>query len=471
MRHALLAFCLLCFGAAPSVHAQEKKPNLLFILTDDQRFDALGCAGHPIVKTPNLDRLAARGVRFRNSFVTTPICAASRASILTGLYERTHKFTFGTPPLAAAHCARSYPFLLRQAGYRTALIGKFGVAVQAGQAAKMFDLLVPIGYPYQRKQKSGETRHIDQIATDRAIAFLKTQPAQQPFCLSISFNSPHAEDGKLDNLYPWPKTVDGLYDNVRIPPPPLVAEKYFQAEPEFLRKSLNRIRWYWQFDTPEKYAKNVRAYYRMISGIDQEIGRLLAELERLGLAENTVIIFMSDNGYFLGERGFSGKWVHYEESLRVPLLIADPRLPAGRRGKTTDELSLNIDIAPTLLSFAGLEVPQEYQGRSLVPLLRGEQVKWRSDFFCEHLFVHADIPQWEGVRAERYVYARYFTQKPVYEFLHDLKADPQELKNLAREEGHAALLERMRRRTNELRDANGGPYSPERFPLQTKKKK
>jgi arylsulfatase A-like enzyme len=471
MRTVLGALCILFFWPDSSLHAQEKKPNILLILSDDQRFDALGCAGHPIVKTPNLDHLAARGVRFRNCFVTTPICAASRASILTGRYERTHKFTFGTAPLAAAFCATSYPVLLRQAGYRTALIGKFGIAVDAGQTEKMFDLFVPIGYPYQRKQLSGETRHIDQIATDRAIAFLKGQTPKQPFCLSISFNSPHAEDGQLDNLYPWPKTVDGLYDEIRIPPPPLVEAKYFQAEPEFLRKSLNRIRWHWQFDTPEKYAKNVRAYYRMISGIDHEIGRLLAELARRGLVENTVVLFMSDNGYFLGERGFSGKWVHYEQSLRVPLLIADPRLPAGRRGKTVDEMALNLDIAPTLLSLAGLEVPREYQGRSLVPLLRGDRTVWRTDFFCEHLFVHPDLPQWEGVRAERYVYARYFTQRPVYEFLHDLRVDPQELKNLAREVGHAALLERMRRRLESLRDANGGPYSSERFPILQKKKK
>jgi arylsulfatase A-like enzyme len=472
MRLALCAFCALLLGPDSLLPAQEeKKPNFLFILSDDQRFDALGSAGHPIVKTPNLDRLAAEGVRFRNSFVTTPICAASRASILTGQYERTHKFTFGTPPLAESFCANSYPFLLRQGGYRTALIGKFGVSVAAGQTAKMFDLFVPIGWPFQRKQKSGETRHIDQIAADRAIEFLKGQTAKQPFCLSISFNSPHAEDGKLDNLYPWPKTVDGLYEEVRIPPPPLVDEKYFQAEPEFLRKSLNRIRWYWQFDTPQKYAKNVRAYYRMISGIDHEIGRLLTELENLGLTRNTVVIFMSDNGYFLGERGLSGKWVHYEESLRVPLIVFDPRSPARRRGKIAEEMALNIDMAPTLLSLAGLEIPRQYQGRSLVPLLRGEKTAWRTDFFCEHLFVHPDIPQWEGVRGERYVYAAYFTQRPVHEFLHDLKEDPRELKNLAKVEGHADLLARMRSRLQELRDANGGPYSRERFPLLKKTKK
>ena len=408
LRGVLYSFFVLMFVGASTLHAQQKKPNILFILSDDQRFDALGCAGHPIVKTPNLDRLAARGIRFRNSFVTTPICAASRASILTGLYERKHKVTFGTAPLAASFCTRSYPFLLRKAGYHTALIGKFGVSGDAGLTAKMFDLFIPIGYPFQRMQESGENRHIDQIATDRAIEFLRAQTAKNPFCLSISFNGPHAEDGKLDNLYPWPKTVDGLYDDVRIPPPPLAHEKFFRAEPEFLRAALNRIRWYWQFDTAEKYTKNVRAYYRMISGIDFEIGRLIAALDRFGLAENTIIIFMSDNGYFLGERGFSGKWVHYEESLRVPMLMADPRLPTERRGNTADEMALNIDIAPTLLSFAGVDIPNEYQGHSLVPLVRGEKVTWQTDFFWEHLFAHPDIAQWEGVRDERYVVCAVF---------------------------------------------------------------
>ena len=317
--------------------------------------------------------------RFRNSFVTTPICAASRATILTGRYERTHKFTFDTPPLATAFCTSSYPYLLRQAGYRTALIGKFGVTVDAGQGAKMFDLLVPIGYPYQRKQKSGETRHIDQIATDRALEFLKGQTAKQPFCLSISFNSPHADDGKLDNLYPWPKTVDGLYNEVAIPPPPLGDEKYFQAEPPFLRKTLNRIRWYWQFDTAAKYAKNVRAYYRMISGIDHEIGRLLAELERLGLAENTVIIFMSDNGYFWENAAFpaNGSTTRSRYGFRCssPIRVCQP---SG--GKTVDQLG-SISTSADHCVVGRARVPEEYRGAQFRPLVRGDKVAWRTDFF------------------------------------------------------------------------------------------
>jgi arylsulfatase A-like enzyme len=467
--HASLLLVAICLAAPPD--AAEKRPNILFILTDDQRFDLLGCVGHPILKTPNVDRLAKEGVIFRNMFISSPICAASRATILTGLYERTHKFTFGTPPIAAPHCSISYPALLKQAGYRTGLIGKFGVTVTDGQKEAMFDVFEPIGWPFQRKDKSSASRHIDQIATDKAITFLQGQDKKQPFCLAVCFNSPHAEDGKLDNLYPWPKTVDGLYDDVAIPPPPNSDPKRFEEHPEFLRKSLNRVRWHWQFDTPEKYAKNVRGYFRMISGIDVEVGRLLAELERLGLADDTIVVFTSDNGYFLGERGFSGKWVHYEESLRVPLVVFDPRLPEAQRGRAVDAMIVNVDFAPTIVDWAKLPPEPKHQGRSFVPLIEGKSdAAWRTDFFGEHLFVHPEIPMWEGVREQRYVYARYFGQSPPYEFLHDLKTDPQELTNLAGQGDAREVLDRLRRRCDELRDAYGGPYSPERFPTLPKKK-
>ncbi len=462
------AAIITLFFATLQASAQEHRPNFLFILTDDQRFDAIGYAGHPILKTPNLDNLAAKGVRFPNSFVTTPICAASRASILSGTYERTHKYTFGTPPLSSPLCESSYPAMLRQAGYRTGLIGKVGVNFEKGQQTKMFDLLSSIGYPYLRKQPSGEVRHIDEIATDRAIEFINQQPAQRPFCLSVCFNSPHAEDGELENLYPWPKSVDGLYEDTPIPGPPLVEDRYFLEQPKFLQEAINRIRWKWQFDTPEKYQKNVRAYYRMISGIDHEIGRLTSELRLKGLEENTIIVFMSDNGYFLGERGLSGKWIHFEESLRIPLLVFDPRMPKKRQGTVANQMVLNIDIAPTLLDFAGIKIPKVYQGQSLAPLVRGEKPKWRHDFFCEHLLVDPTIPQWEGVRDERYVYARYFGQNPVYEYLHDLRKDPKEIHNFINYKDYSGILEKMRGRLKQLKDANGGEYSREKFPLQPK---
>lgn len=450
--------------AKPGAGASAR-PNFILFLTDDQRNDLMGVAGHPILQTPNIDRLAKRGVRFSHMFVTTPICAASRASILTGLHERTHKFTFQTPPISAAHCEISYPAQLRKAGYVTALYGKFGVQIPPAQRQAMFDELKPLSPPFNKKQPDGSIRHIDVMASDMAVDFLRRRADGKPFCLSISFNSPHAEDGSLDFLYPYAPGAASLYEKTEIPVPAAIEEERFAALPPFLRSALNRKRWYWQFDAPVKFQRNVRDYYRMISGIDQQIGRIVDELQKQGLDRDTVLIFTSDNGYFLGEMGLSGKWVHYDASLRVPLIIHDPRLPAVRAGKVEAAMALNIDLAPTILSMAGIAPPPAMQGRTLQPLLEGKTpADWRTDLFGEHLFDHPDIPKWEGVRGTRWVYARYFQQNPPYEFLHDLEADPEELKNLAHDPAMARTLESMRRRTLELRDPLGGEWTPEKFP-------
>ncbi len=432
----------------------EKRPNILFILVDDQRNDTLGCAGHPILKTPVIDSLAEKGVRFRNAFVTTSICAASRASLFTGLHERTHGFTFGTPPISAEHAGSSYPALLRQAGYRTGFIGKFGVSVAEGMKSEMFHFFKPLGRnPYFHKQKDGSLRHETELAGDHAIEFLQSNPDQQPFCLSVSFNAVHAEDSDKEDHYPWPKAVDGMYDDVDIPPPRLSDPDIFESQPEFLKESLNRQRYYWRWDTQEKYQKNMRAYFRMISGVDRVIGRIRAELKKQGLDEKTVIIYTGDNGYYMGDRGFAGKWSHYEQSLRVPLIIYDPRLPKERRGVVLDPMALNIDITSTMLDLAGVSIPSHYQGQSLVPLANGAPVlTWREDFFCEHLMDHKAIPKWEGIRERWYVYARYFEQEPAYEFLHDLKIDPDQRMNLAGDPAYASVLVSMRKRCDELKE-------------------
>ncbi len=439
-----------CFSCRPS----GRKPNILFLLVDDQRNDTLGCAGHPIIKTPVIDSLAAGGVRFSNAFVTTSICAASRASILTGLYERTHRYTFGTPPLSPAHMAESYPALLRVAGYRTGFIGKYGVKTEGEPETAMFDYFKPHGgNPYFKQQPDGSLRHETEVAGDRAIDFLEGNPEGRPFCLSISFNASHAADWDLENHFPWPKAVDGMYEDVEIPVPRLSDPAIFENHPEFLKTSMNRRRYFWRWDTPEKFQKNMRAYFRMLSGIDRVIGRIRRELEQRGLADNTVIIYTADNGYYMGDRGFAGKWSHYEQSLRVPLIIYDPRQSKEERGAVRDEMALNIDIPATMLQLAGVEIPARYQGRSITPLLRGGDVRqWRDDFFCEHLLDNPDIPKWEGVRGERYVYARYFEQEPVYEFLHDLETDPDQLVNLAADPGYSEILAAMRKRCDELKE-------------------
>ena len=460
--------------SARAAKATTRRPNILFFLVDDQRNDTLGCAGHPLLKTPVTDSLATRGVRFSNMFVTTSICAASRATILTGLHERTHGYTFGTPPISPDHVAGSYPVLMKKAGYHTGFIGKFGVRVAHGATGEMFDYFKPHGRgPYFKKQPDGSLRHETEIAGDKAVEFITDVPKGKPFCLSVSFNAVHAEDGdKRPGVghFPWPKAVDGMYEDKTVPPPRLSDPTIFNNHPEFMKKSMNRQRFFWRWDTPEKYQTNIRAYFRMISGIDRVIGRVLGELKSRGLDDNTIVIYTGDNGYYMGQRGFAGKWSHYEESLRVPLIVHDPRQGKSLRGKVVDEMALNVDLAATMLEMAGVNVPAHHTGHSLAGLIEGRQPnKWRQDFFCEHLMNNKAIPKWEGVRAQRYVYARYFQQKPVYEFLHDLKTDPDQLKNLASDPGSADVLKTMRKRCDQLRDAYGGPYKP-RKPQPRKKR-
>ncbi|QDT65712.1 sulfatase family protein [Calycomorphotria hydatis] len=449
-RYALLLLFLLL---GSDVLAAER-PNIIFFLSDDQRNDFLGCAGHPYLQTPTIDRLASEGVRFENMFVTTSICAASRATILTGLVERTHGYTFGKGlQIPEQFCETSYPAELKKSGYRTGFYGKFGVTVPKGAKELMFDEYEDVfRNPYWKKQADGSRRHVTDIIADRAIEFVGSQPTDQPFCLSISFNAAHAEDRDKDDHYPWPPTADDLYTDIEFPPPALSDPEIYDAHPQFLKDSLNRERFFWRWDTPEKWQKNVRAYYRLLSGMDAAIGRVLNSLDEQGFAENTIVIFTGDNGYYQGSRGFAGKWSHYEESLRVPLVIYDPRLPKEKRGRVIAEQALNLDLAPTILDYVGVEVPKHYQGHSLKALVNQEETsEWPSDFFCEHLMVHEKLPKWEGVHGQRYKYARYFDQSPPFEYLHDLEEDPQELRNLVSDPTYSSVLTELRARTDEMK--------------------
>jgi len=436
----------LAAASLPAIGAVESgnRPNFLVLLTDDQRWDAIGCAGNTIIRTPEIDRLAREGVMFENAFVTTAICAASRASILTGLYERTHGFTFGTPPLRADLAAMSYPAMLKAVGYRTGLVGKFGVVVEKGGVERMFDVFKPLDRNPYFKDVPGGRRHLTDIECDEAISFLRGCRKDQPFCLSVSFNAPHAEDGDPKQYF-WPETVDHLYRDATIPVPKTATQEDFEKQPEFLRNSESRVRWRWRFDEPEKYQQMVRGYYRMISGVDAAIGRIRAELERQGLADDTIIIFMSDNGYFLGEHGFADKWLMYEESVRIPMIILDGgRMLSRPAGSRIRQMALNVDVAPTILAAADIMVPDAMQGIALQGLPRNDSTEgWRNSFFYEHLFNHKGIPKSEGFRTEQWAYMRYFEQKPVYEMLYDLKNDPGEENNLAGDPARREILEKM----------------------------
>ena len=446
----VLAIAVGLLPMPPAIAGDPKPPNIILFVSDDHRADVLGCAGHAIVQTPNIDRLATNGVRFENAFVTTSICAASRASILTGLPERSHQYTFGRPPLAASLAASSYPAVLRESGYRTAFIGKLGVSISGGRTSidAMFDEFTPLSRsPYFKTLEDGTTRHVTDITGDEAVSFIRRQTNESPFCLSVSFNAGHAEDGDLDDHYPAPPSESGLHAGVTMPRPRLDDASIFDAQPAFLRQSMNRDRFHWRWDQAEKYDRNLRGYFRMLASLDRNIGRVLDALDLTGLAENTIVIFVGDNGYYMGERGFAGKWSHYEESLRVPLVVFDPRLPKSFAGRILQDTALNIDLAPTILDLAGAETTGS--GISLAAGLNDEPRSGRTGFFCEHGMKHPRIPRWEGFRTDRFKYVRYLDQPEDSEFLHDLEADPDELVNLATNPDHAEVLERLRKRCDE----------------------
>jgi len=279
---------------------------------------------------------------------------------------------------------------------------------------------------------------------DRAIGFIRETGPEQPFCLSLSTWAPHADDGQEDQYF-WPRSCDGLYEDLTVPPPPLADPGYFESHPAFIRESLNRERWYWRFDSPEKFQRMVKGYYRMISGVDLALGRLRDELEQLGLAHNTIIILMSDNGYFLGERGFAGKWTMHDPSIRVPLIIFDPRQSGSVVGRVRSEMVLNIDVTPTILEFAEIAQPESYQGRSLLPLFGKRRANWRSEIFCEHLWDYPPIPQTECIRTTEWKYIRY-PQHPDYEELYDLTNDRVEGSNLIDRSGNRDLADGFRNR-------------------------
>jgi len=453
---AILA-CLMCKSncviAGESSH-QSKSPNIIFILTDDQRWDALGYAGNTIIQTPQLDRLAKEGTYFRNAFSSTPISAASRASILTGLYERTHGYTFGKGAIKNEFISMSYPVQLRKRGYYTGFFGKFGVIYD--KIKQMFDESDSYDrrdeYPDKRgyfyKTINGDTTHLTRFTGYQAQEFIKHAPKNKPFCLSLSFSAPHAHDPAPEQYF-WQKKSDNRYKNLIIPEPLLKEDNYFLSLPEAVQEGFNRLRWWWRYDTPEKYQHSVKGYYRMISEIDDEIGEIRDLLASEGLSDNTIIIFLGDNGLFLGERQLAGKWLMYEQSIRVPLIIYDPR----NKHHDINDMVLNIDVPKTILDYANASIPKEYQGMSLCPYVRGnKEIEGRTSILIEHLWKLKQIPSSEGVRTAKWKYFRYRFLN-VSEELYDLELDPMETRNLAKYEVYKPILDSLRNLCNQKIEA------------------
>ncbi|WP_268035376.1 sulfatase family protein [Algoriphagus sp. PAP.12] len=440
-RNLLVFLFVLVF--VPKGFSQSDRPNIIFILTDDQRWDALGFSGNNIIQTPEMDQLAREGTYFENAFVTTPICAASRASLLTGLYERTHGYTFGQGDIKQVYMDESYPEVLRENGYYTGFFGKFGVNYPA------FQELFNEGDSYDRNGKFKDRRgyfyktigedtvHLTRYTGQQAIDFIENSPAEMPFMLSLSFSAPHAHD-PAPLQYFWDEGYDTMYQNITIPDPNLGDEKYFLEQPEYVRTGENRTRWHWRYETPEKYQHSVKGYYRMISQVDSEIGKIREALNEKGISDNTVIILMGDNGYFLGERQLAGKWLMYDNSLRVPLIVYDPREQGGVR---KSEYALNIDVPATILDFAGVKAPKSWQGESL----SSSKLTKRKYFLFEHLWQVAIIAPSEALRTQQWKYFRYIND-PDHEELYDLSVDPLEVNNLATNSDYQSVLKKMRKK-------------------------
>jgi arylsulfatase A-like enzyme len=431
---------------------QATPPNIIFILTDDQRWDAVGYAGNALIHTPEMDKLATAGAYFSHAIVTTPICAASRASILSGVYERTHGYNFQTGNVRSEYMQQAYPKLLRTSGYYTGFFGKFGVLYDDKE--QLFDEYEDYdrnntyrdrrGYYY--KTLGNDTVHLTRYTGQQALDFISQAPTDKPFCLSLSFSAPHAHDGAPDQYF-WQPETNGLLQNTTMPGPKLADDQYFEVLPEQVKSGFNRLRWTWRYDTPEKYQHSVKGYYRMISGIDLEIGKIRRQLQEQGIEKNTVIIVMGDNGYFLGERQLAGKWLLYDNSIRVPLIVYDPRVNTHL---DVDDMVLNVDVPATILELAGAERPKSWQGKSLLPMVQGRTKSIARDtILVEHIWEFDNIPPSEGVRTTDWKYFRYVNDKSIEE-LYNLRDDPMEINNLVGNKEVVDILAAMRLKTDAL---------------------
>ncbi|MBI5397279.1 MAG: sulfatase [Verrucomicrobia bacterium] len=462
-----LAVAVLLMPAMLS--AAPGKPNIIFILADDVRWDDLGCAGHPFSRTPHMDRIAREGVTFRNAFVTTPLCSPSRASFLTGLYPHAHGITDNTDRSAASHKLATFPQSLQRAGYETAFIGKWHMGNDdsprpgfdhwiclKGQGST-FDPELNVDGAAVRA-----TGYVTDILTERAVAFLN-RPRAKPFLLYLAHKAVHPEtvqraDGSLSdpnasNFVPAPRHR-ALYAGTSVPRRPNCADT-LEGKPA-LRRAIPGL-------PPLGPATGtsdacILDRLRMLAAVDDSTGDLLKALETNGQLDRTLLVFTSDNGYFYGEHGLSvERRLAYEEGIRVPLLARLP--PLIKAGSVRDPMVLSIDMAPTLLELAGVRAPGGLHGRLLVPLLKRDGRGVRDAFLVEHfsdnVFPRTQQMGYQTVRSERWKYIRY-VDLPGMDELYDLRADPHEMKNLIADPRVAQTLRQMQNELARQLRATGG---------------
>lgn len=474
---------LLASSAAPAIlRGAAKKRNIVLIYTDDQRFDVMGCAGHPWIKTPNLDRLAREGAMFNNSFVTTSLCSPSRASILTGMYAHGHGVTDNFTKLPPG--LPTFPQLLQRQGYRTAFIGKWHLGDEelAGGATPTRDDPQPgfdrwVSFPAQgvyrnpplnmdgkRVQAKG---YMTDILTAESCKFIRENKSR-PFMLCLPHKGVHA-------LFEPAERHKDLYSTDPVPVPKSAPDRpeTTRDKPEWVLKKrrvshhgLDHL-----YDGRLTLEQLYRQYCRCLQSVDESVGEILNTLDEGGLLNDTLFVFTSDNGYMMGEQGLIDKRVMYEPSIRVPLLARCPDMFGG--GRRIDQLALNIDIAPTLLDTAGVTAPRTVHGKSWLPLLKGSSQGWRTDFLYEYFWdwQAPHTPTIMGLRSEDYSFIETTGVWDITE-LYDVRSDPDQLNNLltgqrgytwqkpAKDPKLAEMVATSKRRIEALLQETGGRRFP-----------
>jgi arylsulfatase A-like enzyme len=444
-----IATVFLAVVAPALAAAPAAKPNLVFLFSDDQTARAVGCYGNADVHTPHLDRLAREGVRFTNHYNTTSICMASRVNVLTGLYEYRHGCNFDHGDLERRVLNDSYAARLRAAGYFTGFAGKIGFDLKG----ETFEAFAPFfdrwaGGPgqtfYETEKNTGIARYAaPHPHSSRAYAawaadfFRDAQASGKPFCLSISFKAPHLP------FTPDPADLAHYAGRTFARPPNYGVEhgRHLSAQARTSRAATGYREWITDYD------RSTALYYALITGVDAAVGLIREALAREGLADNTVIIFTSDNGYSAGAHGFGDKVLPYEEAAKSPLIILDPRLPRAHAGAVSTALSANVDMAATIFALAGVPAPADLDGRNLAPLLTAPAGRVRDHL---PLFNFWGVPSAQSLAivAPGWKYIHWYFGgdglTPTDE-LFDLSADPYEMKNVAADPRHAARLADLRR--------------------------
>jgi N-acetylglucosamine-6-sulfatase len=445
-RRSFLAGSAAPLLAAP---AGPKRPNIVFVLMDDLRWDALGIAGHPFVKTPNIDRIGREGAHFLNNFTTTPLCSPSRASFLTGQYVHTHGVIDNTNHNELSHKLVTSAVHLQKAGYETAYMGKWHMGTDSsprpgwnrwisfrGQGAYDDPLLNIDG---KEEKVPG---YVTDIFTKNALDFIRAEHSK-PFLLYVAHKAVHGP------FIPAARHKE-LFANEPIHRP-ASAQDTLEGKP-MLQRKVNDL-------PPLKPGMGssddlIRNQMRCLTAVEEGVGQMLQTLEETKQLDNTVFMFCSDNGYIWGEHRLGDKRPAYEESIRIPLLVRYPSMV--KAGTKIRQLTLNIDMAPTLLDFAGLPTPKEMQGRTLMPLLQGKSPKWRESFFAEYFeeVSNPRIATWQAVRTEHWKYIHY-PYLPGMDELYDVKEDKLEMKNRVNDPAAQGALKQAKAEFEKVRKASG----------------